>query len=85
LASDGLFDNFYVEEIVARIRKGPLPGAVCRLAHDARQRMTEPADGQPSKPDDLTIIAFRPGPIPPRDKAQAKTEPRQEAPSQINE
>ena len=35
--------------------------AVRRLAHDSRRRMTQPADGQPSKPDDLTIVAFRPG------------------------
>lgn len=59
LASDGLFDNLHVDEIVARIRKGPLNSAVQRLATDAHKRMTDPVPGQPSKPDDLTILAFR--------------------------
>ena len=59
LASDGLFDNLHLAEIVARIRAGRLERAACRLVHDARQRMTQPADDDPSKPDDLTFIAFR--------------------------
>ncbi len=84
LASDGLFDNLHVAEIVARIRKGPLSAALERLAHDSRQRMTQPAAGQPSKPDDLTIIAFRPGRAPPRVEASPRTELRQEPASQIN-
>ena len=75
LASDGLFDNLHVGEVVARIRKGPLDAAVQRLAHDSRRRMTQPAAGQPSKPDDLTIIAFRPGRAPPRGDAPPATEP----------
>jgi len=59
LASDGLLDNLTIDEIVARVRKGPLPKAVRRLAADSRQRMTCPEEGLPSKPDDTTIIAFR--------------------------
>lgn len=59
LASDGLFDNLHVDEIVERIRKGPLAAAVASLVELATQRMGEPEAGQPSKPDDLTIVAFR--------------------------
>jgi serine/threonine protein phosphatase PrpC len=59
LASDGLFDNLYIHEVVERIRKGPLDQAVERLATDSRRRMLEPEPGSPSKPDDLTIVALR--------------------------
>ncbi len=61
LASDGLFDNLHTEEIVTRLRKGPIKTAAQRLADDGRQRMTQPTEGQPSKPDDLTFVAFRRG------------------------
>ena len=59
LASDGLCDNLHIDEIVARLRKGPLKHAAHRLAADTRKRMLNPADGQPSKPDDVTFVAFR--------------------------
>jgi len=59
LASDGLVDNLYVEEIVDRIRKGRLAQAARRLAEDAKHRMTHAQTGQPSKPDDLTFLVFR--------------------------
>ena len=59
LASDGLADNLHTEEIIARIRKGPLQAGVARLADDAHARMAAPADGIPHKPDDLTMIGFR--------------------------
>jgi serine/threonine protein phosphatase PrpC len=59
LASDGLFDNLYVEEIVERVRKGPLESATQRLASDSRRRMNTPAETQPNKPDDLTFVLFR--------------------------
>jgi serine/threonine protein phosphatase PrpC len=58
LASDGLLDNLTIDEIVARVRKGPLDKAVRLLATDARRRMTCPEEDQPSKPDDTTIVAF---------------------------
>jgi len=61
LASDGLFDNLHVSEIVERIRKGPLLGGAQRLARDTRRRMSEPRGEQPSKPDDLTFLCFRQG------------------------
>jgi len=59
LASDGLFDNLHIEEIVERIRKGPLDHVMQTLATDCRRRMETPEQGQPSKPDDLTFVAFR--------------------------
>ncbi len=59
LASDGLSDNLHVNEIVEHLRKGPLAGAVDRLADLGRQRMEAPTEGAPSKPDDLTFIAIR--------------------------
>ena len=61
LATDGLFDNLHTEEIVDSIRKGPLDRAGRKLASEARRRMTEPAEGEPSKPDDLTFVLFRRG------------------------
>jgi serine/threonine protein phosphatase PrpC len=59
LASDGLSDNLSTEEIVERIRRGPLEPAVKELAARATERMLHPNGGHPSKPDDLTIILFR--------------------------
>lgn len=61
LATDGLIDNLHTGEIVERMRKGSLPLAALRLAEDARGRMTDPEANQPSKPDDLTFIVYRPG------------------------
>jgi len=62
LASDGLFDNLHLDEIIERIRKGPLARCAERLRADARQRMIAQEPGKPSKPDDLTLIAFRQSP-----------------------
>jgi serine/threonine protein phosphatase PrpC len=59
LASDGLSDNLRTDEIVALLRTGPLDAACERLAELARARMHTPGDGEPSKPDDLTFVAFR--------------------------
>jgi serine/threonine protein phosphatase PrpC len=59
LASDGLSDNLVQREIAERIRRGPLAECASRLASDARRRMTSPAAGDPSKPDDLTLVLFR--------------------------
>ncbi|TWT86580.1 putative protein phosphatase 2C-type [Pseudobythopirellula maris] len=63
LATDGLFDNLHVAEVVERIRKGSLPKAITGLVEEARRRMDdslEEATGlTPSKPDDLTVVAFR--------------------------
>jgi len=59
IATDGLFDNLHMEEIIERARKGPLPQLVRGLAEICRQRMVHPLEDHPSKPDDLTFIAFR--------------------------
>jgi serine/threonine protein phosphatase PrpC len=62
LSSDGLSDNLRVEEIIETIRKGPLEVGVKQMAEKSRRRMIArtPGAGVPSKPDDLTIIAYRP-------------------------
>lgn len=59
LASDGLFDNLVFDAVVDRVRTGPLPDGVLELCREARRRMTRPSETRPSKPDDLTIVAFR--------------------------
>lgn len=59
VASDGLSDNLTREEIVDRIRKGPLLEGATRLVNLARERMAVPGDSQPSKADDLTLLLYR--------------------------
>jgi len=59
LASDGLWDNLYRDEIVARVRKGPLLVAAESLQADCQHRMREPIPDHPNHPDDLTFLLFR--------------------------
>ncbi len=59
IASDGLADNLHIDEIVNIIRKGPLRQAAQALVATAIKRMEQAFDETPSKPDDLTFIAFR--------------------------
>lgn len=62
LASDGLFDNLSVAEIVDLARRGTLGEAAEALAREASGRMTlgtEEREILPSKPDDLSFILFR--------------------------
>ncbi len=59
LASDGLMDNVHVDEIIEFVRKGPLSDAMRGVVGLANQRMQKIQDGQPSKPDDLSLILFR--------------------------
>jgi serine/threonine protein phosphatase PrpC len=59
LASDGLFDNVFADEIIEIIRRGPLAIAADRLVEIARKRMLDPSGAKPSKPDDLTIVLYR--------------------------
>jgi serine/threonine protein phosphatase PrpC len=61
LASDGLFDNLLPDEIIDTIRSGPLNEAVGVLVQTAQDRMAKQNGDAPSKPDDLTVIAYRPG------------------------
>ncbi|MGH0031318.1 MAG: PP2C family protein-serine/threonine phosphatase [Myxococcota bacterium] len=60
VASDGLTDNLTSREIADCVRTGPLREAAERLAGTARRRMYAPGDHEPSKPDDLTLLVFRP-------------------------
>jgi serine/threonine protein phosphatase PrpC len=60
LATDGLLDNLLPSEIVELVRSGPLEEAVSDLVEEAQRRMTSQLGAAPSKPDDLTVIAYRP-------------------------
>ncbi len=60
LASDGLSDNLHMSEIVATVRMGPLRRAARHLAEHALDRMKGAGPDEPSKPDDLTFVVFRP-------------------------
>ena len=59
LASDGLRDNVHLDEIIECVRKGSLSDAASSVAELAHRRMQAPCAGQPSKPDDLSLILFR--------------------------
>ncbi len=59
IASDGLTDNVRIDEIVEKIRKGPIGDALDQLAQIARARMLGVDSRQPSKPDDLTVLLMR--------------------------
>lgn len=59
LASDGLFDNLQMDEIIDCIRTGSIEQAGEKLAGSAKERMGSPQEGLPSHPDDLTFILFR--------------------------
>ncbi|MFU8894776.1 MAG: PP2C family protein-serine/threonine phosphatase [Gammaproteobacteria bacterium] len=63
VCSDGLVDNLRLAEISAIMRSGPLDQRLGQLAESALRRMTTPSGAatpeHPSKPDDLSIIAFR--------------------------
>ena len=62
IASDGLIDNLHLEEIVEIIRKGKLKKCMQTLIRLCRKRMMgEGNPGEPSAPDDLTILLFRMG------------------------
>ncbi len=58
IASDGLADNLYAEEIIETVRTGDLMKSANRLISASRDRMHNP-NGKPSHPDDLTFILFR--------------------------
>ena len=60
LASDGLYDNLFEEEIVERIRKGRLEDCASALVSTSLRRMGKQHRGEPHKPDDLTFILYRP-------------------------
>ena len=59
LASDGVTDNVHIDELVEMVRKGPLDEAADAVIAKAVQRMATERKGQPSKPDDLSLVVFR--------------------------
>lgn len=59
LASDGLSDNLHTDEIIECIRKGPLDRSLDTLVTASVERMLTDGEGQPCKPDDLSIVLFR--------------------------
>lgn len=61
IASDGLFDNMFLDEVLDAVRGSQkLNRAGVTLAAVCRERMVNPHGGFPSKPDDLTFIIHRP-------------------------
>ena len=60
VASDGLSDNLFTEEIQEYVRKGPLDNAANRMLVEVIKRMRKIEEGTPHKPDDLSFIIFRP-------------------------
>ena len=61
VASDGLFDNLQLEEIIELARSGPLPEAAQSLRECTAKRMAGARSNAPlpSKPDDLTLLVHR--------------------------
>ena len=60
LGTDGLWDNLFLSEIVELIRAGELLDSAEKLAQTVIERMDTPVTGQPSKPDDVSFILYRP-------------------------
>ena len=61
LASDGLSDNLFENEVVEICRKGDLQQAAKKLGVICRKYMLESAPDRICHPDDLSFILFRPG------------------------
>ena len=59
IASDGLFDNLSIDEVVSGMRKGKLSHALASVTDLAYKRMLG-IEGKPCKPDDLSVIGVRP-------------------------
>lgn len=63
LATDGLTDNLPLETIIEALRKGRLSVAVRRLFGRVLEMMENYPQTGIGKPDDLTLIVFRPYPL----------------------
>lgn len=59
VASDGLFDNLYLTEIIDTIRTGKIEKAASTLVELTHERMNNKTEDLPCHPDDLTFILFR--------------------------
>lgn len=60
LASDGLTDNVMQDEMITAISSGAIDLGIQQLTDLAQHRMANADDGKPSKPDDYTLMLFRP-------------------------
>jgi serine/threonine protein phosphatase PrpC len=58
VASDGVLDNLLLDELVGLLKSGPAGKAAAKIAELASERMREPREGRPHKPDDLTLVVF---------------------------
>ena len=67
LGTDGLWDNLFLSEIVELIRAGELFDSAKKLAQIVIERMETAVTGQPSKPDDVSFVLYRPNPAPEAD------------------
>jgi len=63
IATDGVFDNAGLGEIIETIRKGPLLASAALLVDRCRERMMRRRDGEPSKPDDIALVLYRNRPV----------------------
>ena len=59
LASDGIFDNLLVTEIIEIIRKGKIANCAENLREACHGRMIFENSDLPHKPDDMTFILYR--------------------------
>lgn len=59
IASDGLSDNLYVDEIIETVRKGKPANAASQLRDKCLARMAGKEGELPSHPDDLSFCLFR--------------------------
>ena len=59
LGSDGLFDNWKLEEIGERVRCGKLDRAAAGLLTATLERMRSASTERPGKPDDLSFVLVR--------------------------
>lgn len=69
LGTDGLWDNLFLSEIIEVIRAGELFDSAKKLAQIVIERMETAVTGQPSKPDDVSFVLYRPNPAPEADPA----------------
>jgi len=59
VASDGLFDNLTIDEIVEALVRPDLGAGVAALVDVCRDRMATMRTGAPHKPDDLSLLVWR--------------------------
>ena len=60
IASDGLSDNLRLRDVIEIARKGDLHASLTLLVERCETRMQSESVEQPGKPDDLSVILYRP-------------------------